>query len=98
MKPVTPLPWKIEIDIDAVDIVGADDANVACYANKNADYLVHAANAYPKLVAGLHAFLADAEMVLDALQATNGLGARATFAANEITARALLASLGEPYE
>lgn len=55
MKPTTPLPWRLDDDTH----IGTDDTTV-CHqsvemyrdgAKQDMQYLVHAANAYPKLVA-----------------------------------------------
>jgi hypothetical protein len=55
MKPVSPLPWKIVLD---ESVCAADDTTIAYDLNfsEDADYLIHACNAYPKLVECLKQF------------------------------------------
>lgn len=55
MKPATELPWESHgfmVDSSVVDQMICD-----CVAEIDAAYIVHAANAYPKLVEALHNLL-----------------------------------------
>lgn len=109
-QPATPLPFSRmgAMWIEARDEYGAiryyDPARYESHSvarvfgpdqEQNGDYLVHAANAYPRLVEALRKQLSNVERRLDAVQAAHGIEARAEEAALEIEARALLAELGE---
>ena len=57
-KPATALPWKIVAGQSEREIFRADDvthsiARCGFQGEKNAAYVVHACNAYPRLVAAL---------------------------------------------
>lgn len=86
-EPATALPWKAASafvnnapNVGVVTTGKWGAANVAqCSEQKNADYIAHAANAYPRLVAALRACL----------------DARETWTAEEHAAYGLLRELGE---
>ncbi len=75
-KPATPLPWLIEHDDRGTAFVRGSDMRPgnAVYNSRrtagklNAAYIVHAANAYPELVAALRKALNQ----LDALNGSEG--------------------------
>ncbi len=99
MKPATPLPWQQD---DDTYILGPDGSSVLaptldgedrgeCYEAQDAAYIVHACNAYPRLVEALGDILAVLSHDPD-----NARLARAIYgngAADK--ARALLRELGE---
>jgi hypothetical protein len=58
-EPETPLPWQNTGDVDNSQVYrdvfrvregGADFVAEACISTQDASYIVHACNAYPKLV------------------------------------------------
>ena len=65
--PGTPLPWRVIDDGETfyIEQVVEPDGDIAMSWDKqNAAYVVHAANAYPHLVAALHAILAAGDFDL----------------------------------
>ena len=101
IKPATPLPWAHEqigvsdagpngvdvFDIGPVDHEGCMRVRVATVADEDAAYIVHAANAYPKLVEALRSLV----------KAEEEYGDQGNVAINEawMPAAALLRELGE---
>ena len=71
MKPRSPLPWISCLG----DVIGADKIPVVLEigSTKNADYITHACNAYPKLIKLLHAIDAGMRPETAALAARNTL-------------------------
>lgn len=71
-KPSARLPWKVHrhatsgIEIGSEDLDGAGDYACNAYCAEDAEYIVRAANAYPKLVEALrnaHACLMNGQEV-----------------------------------
>jgi hypothetical protein len=79
MMPATPLPWGHYKDIVSLDRGHSDDDYYLYCVEPDAAYIVHAANAYPKLVKALRQIAKPA------------LGGKA----QQYAAQAILRELGE---
>ncbi len=57
VQPATPLPWKMhgEVDFGSLSLNGEGDYAGEGYSKGDAAYLLHVANAYPKLIERLKA-------------------------------------------
>lgn len=103
-KPVTPLPWRVapasEYLNDVAINVDAGTKGYVCHAGfrddeeavKNSRYLVHAANAYPKLVEALRGCLRTYTMEAENAKTEDELDAWGT---SRDAVAALLRDLGE---
>ena len=88
MKPATPLPWNMQDGgrSNLAHVEAEADGAQVCSINKkrvaDAGYIMHAANAYPRLVEALRACLIDMQPGVD-------------YADHIVNGHALLRELGE---
>jgi hypothetical protein len=69
MKPATSLPWKLhgqDREIGSLDLNGAGDYAGAGYSDKDAAYIVHAGNNYPRMVEALRQLQTKADALIKA--------------------------------
>ena len=98
IKPVTPLPWSAVGPHTAEQhVIMSHRENLGAFKRDDAAYIVHACNAYPRLIAEreeLIAALREAEKLRPMLLRSHGAVPESVLAFCNI-ARALLARLGE---
>lgn len=92
IKPATPLPWKRVANGRVLSIPDYGQVTSSDTYPRDAAYIVHACNAYPKLVEALREWLANASLgARYSLQAES----RAIHNDEELRIRALLRELKE---
>lgn len=92
-KPATPLPWRVSPAHAAQVQQESGVCRVADCFHADTAYIVHAANAYPELVAALRESIQAYR--LQAIRDSADIEVRDGWAKLEENARALLAKLGE---